>query len=121
MLVTTSQANYELSFFISNLFQLGLKPEESRSSSPPSTDPANPKGMRESSWAKSEKISFSCSLLQLRSLDLTVLLIHAGKTIEIVKENMQLIVQGPQHHDFSFQLEGTPFRLLFDAKVSHLF
>lgn len=52
---------------------------------------------------------------------LTVAIEYCNKTIELVKINLNLIVHGPFHHNIELPFEKEHIRVMFDAKISHIF
>lgn len=52
---------------------------------------------------------------------LSVNLEYCNKTIELLRINLNLIVHGPFHHNIELPFEKDHLRLMFDAKISHIF
>lgn len=52
---------------------------------------------------------------------LTVTIEYCNKTIELLRINLNLIVHGPFHHNIELPFEKDRLRVMFDAKISHIF
>ena len=44
-----------------------------------------------------------------------------GKPVELVRISLYMLIYGPFHNNIEIPYKDTPFRIIFDAKISHSF
>ena len=67
-------------------------------------------------------MQFTLNDEELCQRDLVVKMGYNGKDeIEIIRISLYLIVNGPYHHNLQIALGKELFRVMFDAKISHIF